>query len=170
MTHWYPLAESDDDFLRTAGLRFAHTIGIDAPPEVVWRVLAADDALTSWARGITGTHWTSPRPFGVGTTRTVTVGHGVAALRERFYRWDENERMTFTVDAANRAGLRRFAEDLVLTVHSGGTLLTWTFAVETASWSAPAAALLRPFAHRTTAAWARGVARRVSARSGGACR
>ena len=88
MTRWYPLAESDDDFLCYAEFRFAHTVEVPVAAEHVWAAFSADDALVSFSRSITAAEWTSPRPFGVGTTRTVTVGHGAASLRERFYRWD----------------------------------------------------------------------------------
>ncbi|WP_433602666.1 hypothetical protein ACQPXH_13425 [Nocardia sp. CA-135953] len=63
-----------------------------AEPERVWQVLTAADALVSWARGITGVDWITPRPFGIGTRREVTVGRDAAALRERFYRWDVRSR------------------------------------------------------------------------------
>lgn len=162
MTRWYPLHESDDEFLRAAPFRFAHTVTVPAPADSVWRVLTADDALTSWARGITGAQWTGARPFGVGTTRTVTIGHGLAALRERFYRWDETERMTFTAEAASRPGLRRFAEDISLEPWAGGTRVTWTFAVEAAPRLAPLLRAGRPMFRRTTAAWTAGIGRRVT--------
>ncbi|MFE3317977.1 SRPBCC family protein [Nocardia sp. NPDC059195] len=63
------------------------------------------------------------------TGSTPTPGR-IAALTERFYRWDDQRRMTFTVDAASIAGLRRFAEDIELAPTATGTRLTWTFAVE----------------------------------------
>ncbi|AXB43366.1 SRPBCC family protein [Amycolatopsis albispora] len=160
MARWYPLAESDDNFLRTARFRFPHEVHIAAPPERVWQVLAADDALVSWSKLITGAAWTSPRPFGVGTTRTVTVG-GVASLRERFYRWDEGSRMTFSAEAANRPGFRRFAEDLRLLPETGGTRLCWTFAVDAAPWLVPVLAASGPVLRRVTGGWASGVVSRV---------
>ncbi|GAB2663301.1 SRPBCC family protein [Saccharopolyspora gloriosae] len=162
MTRWYPLAESDDDFLRSARFRFAHTVEVPVPPGQVWEAFTADDALVSFSRAITGAEWTSPRPFGVGTTRTVTVGRGAASLRERFYRWDEGSRMTFGVEAANRPGLRRFAEDVALEPIASGTRFTWTFAVEPAGWLAPVLALSRPLLRKVTRSWADGAARRAT--------
>lgn len=170
MTRWYPLAESDDDFLRSAEFRFAHTVEVPVPPEHVWEAFSADDALVSFTRAITCSDWTSPRPFGVGTTRTVTVGHGAASLRERFYRWDEGSRMTFSVEAANRPGFRRFAEDVALEPISGGTRFTWTFAVEPARWLAPALAISRPLLRRVTRSLADGAARRASSGAAGGAR
>ncbi|MBY8855473.1 SRPBCC family protein [Nocardia sp. CA2R105] len=129
MTPRFTLAASDDSFLATAARRYVHTVDISRDPHDVWDMLTADDALVSWSAVITASKWLSPRPFGVGTTRLVTLG-GVVRLEERFYRWEEGERMTFTVDAASIPGLKRFAEDLVLQPTPGGTRLTWTFALE----------------------------------------
>lgn len=158
---WFPLARATDAemdrFLRDARFRFEHRVEIPVRPERVWAALAADDALTSWASGITGADWTSPRPHGVGTTRTVTVGHGAAALTEEFYRWDANSRMTFRVTAANRPGITRFAEDLTLTQTATGTRLTWVFAVDAAFWMAPLLVLARPVIDRVTGGWADGI-------------
>ncbi|MBP2324433.1 uncharacterized protein YndB with AHSA1/START domain [Kibdelosporangium banguiense] len=168
MTRWYPLTRSDDEFFRTARFRFDHEVVIPAPAERVWQVLTADDALVSWARGITGAQWTSPRPFGAGTTRTVTVGHGAAALREYFYRWEPSHRMTFTATAASRPGFHRFAEDLVLTREPPGTRLYWIFAFDARPWLVPLLELARPVLRRVTAAWTAGVADRVARTDEGA--
>jgi carbon monoxide dehydrogenase subunit G len=171
MTRWFALACTDDEFLRTAPIRFVHDVDVPAAPTRVWEVLASDDALVSWARGITGAEWTSPRPFGVGTTRTVTVGGRVAALRERFYRWDVGHRMTFTADASSAPGFRRFSEDVALAPTATGTRLTWTFAIEAAPWFAPLLTFARPLLHNITGGWARGVATHVSTvRANGATR
>ncbi|WP_194827411.1 SRPBCC family protein [Nocardia sp. XZ_19_231] len=129
MAQAFALTESDDEFLASASNRFVHVLDIPAPPSQVWAALIADDALVSWSGLVTGMQWTTPRPFGVGTRRVVTLGR-IAALTERFYRWEDQRRMTFTVDFASIPGLRRFAEDIELASTATGTRLTWTFAVE----------------------------------------
>ncbi|WP_245547969.1 SRPBCC family protein [Nocardia pneumoniae] len=160
MAQRYALAESDDAFLATTARRYEHTVEIAAGPDTVWAALTGDDALVSWSTVITGIQWTTPRPFGVGTTRTVTLGH-LIRLDERFYRWDDGERMTFTVDAASIPGLRRFAEDIALTPHAGGTRLTWTFALEGEPALRPLLALAGPGNRLVTAAIAGGIAHRI---------
>ncbi|WP_280260197.1 SRPBCC family protein [Nocardia abscessus] len=160
MARRFTLEESDDAFLSTAPRRYEHTIDIEAGPDAVWAALTADDALVSWSRVITGMEWTSPRPFGVGATRTVTLGR-LLQLDERFYRWDEGERMTFTVDAASIPGLRRFAEDIVLAPHAGGTRLAWTFALEGELALRPLLAVAGPVNRLVTGTIASGTAHRV---------
>ncbi|MEV0078473.1 SRPBCC family protein [Nocardia neocaledoniensis] len=158
----FALRESDDAFLATAPHRYVHVVELTASPRAVWAALVADDALVSWSAAVTGMRWTSRPPQGVGATRVVTLG-GVAALTERFYRWEDERRMTFTVDAASVPGLRRFAEDLELTPTANGTTLTWTFAVEGGPALRPLLGLSGPVTRRLTGSIAQGIQRAVAA-------
>ncbi|RSS59149.1 SRPBCC family protein [Streptomyces sp. WAC01280] len=88
--HWYPLAERGDAFLESEPFHFVHSVEIAAPVERIWEVITGD-AWVRWVPGFTGLRWDSPRPFGVGTVREVTV-LGVLSARERFFRWDEGRR------------------------------------------------------------------------------
>lgn len=160
MARKYALDKSDDTFLATASRRYVQIVDLSAPPGRVWKALCADDALVSWSPVITRVEWTSPRPFGVDTTRVVTLA-GAVRLEERFYRWNINERMTFTVDAASIPGLRRFAEDIALEKTTGGTRLTWTFALEGEPGLQPLLWLLDPANRIVTSGIARGIGRRV---------
>lgn len=169
MTSWFSLSESDDRTFETAASRFTHVIDVPAPRERVWEALAADDAIVAWSPLVTGISWLTPRPFAVGTSRIVTLGHGAVALRERFYRWDEGERMTFTVDAASRPGFEYFAEDLKLEDAGNATKLTWTFASTPVSVLRPAAVVGGPALRLATRSIAHGIAghlRKQTATSG----
>jgi hypothetical protein len=73
--------------------------------------------------------WTSPRPFGVGTTREV-VAPGGSAVRERYFRWDEGRSHAFFVYESALPIFRRFAEDYVVEPDRAETLFTWTVAIE----------------------------------------
>lgn len=152
----YSLDPADDVFLLTATQRFVHAVDLPFAPARVWETLTAADALVSWSSVVTSATWTSPRPFGVGTTREVVLG-GSVRLVERFYRWNENERMTFGVEAASVPGLRRFAEDLVLHPIPNGTRLQWTFAVEGRRVLCPLLRLARPANRLVTASIANGI-------------
>lgn len=143
MTRWYPIPPVGDPFLHTAPLVTTKVLDVDSPVEVLWAALAADDAVVSWGPGATRVRWRGERPFGVGTVREVTVA-GVVTVHERFYRWDENERMTFFVDKANRPGIAGFAEDYVVEATPTGSRLTWTVAVKPAGLPRPMAPALQP--------------------------
>lgn len=128
MTTWNPLTPTDDDFLTSAPITSTMHVEVGVPVERLWELITADDALTSWSPAVTKAEW-SGQPRGVGTIREVTIG-GLVTVRERFYRWDVNERATFTVLSANRPGIHSFAEDYVLTETPTGSALAWTVAVD----------------------------------------
>lgn len=169
MSPSFPLEPADDTFLNTTDRRYTHIVDIPASRAQVWGTLTADDALVSWSPVITSAHWTSPRPFGAGTTRQVTLG-GALRLDERFYRWEEQSRMTFTVDSASVPGLRRFAEDLTLLSLGTATRLVWTFALEGNPLLRPVLAATSPVNRLVTKSIAEGITGRVRRESVGARR
>lgn len=124
----FALASADADFVEHAPCRFVFPMQLAASAEQVWSGLVADRPL-SWVRGL-NISWTSPRPFGVGTTRTAAGGFGAVRLDEVFFRWEEGHRYSFSAVGANVPLLRRFAEDYVVEPAGEGCLFTWTFAIE----------------------------------------
>ena len=116
---WHPLVESGDDFLVSAPFRYVNTVDVPVPGDRTWAALAADDTLVSWSPLVSGLRWTTPRPFSVGTTREITLLRIITA-RERYYRWDEGHRKTFTGVQMSLPGLRRLAEDYVVEPTPGG--------------------------------------------------
>lgn len=131
MSRWYPLKPTDDAFLSSAVVRTVKVLDVPVPAEKLWAALAADDAVVSWGAGATRVAWIGDRPFGVGTIREVTIG-GVVTVREKFYRWDEGTRMSFSVSESTRPGIVKFAEDYVVEATPTGSKLTWTVAFEPA--------------------------------------
>ncbi|WP_238845332.1 SRPBCC family protein [Nocardia terpenica] len=97
--------------------------------EETWAALTGDD-VSSWTAGMKELRWTSERPFGVGTTREVRM-RGNFVLRERFYRWEEGYRKTFTGVESSHPIFRFLAEDYVVEpTRHGGSCLTWRFAAQ----------------------------------------
>lgn len=125
---WYQMETVDEDFFRTAPLRHRHVIDLPTTPERVFEQIASDESLSAWGVGLK-LHWTSPRPFGVGTTREATLPGGLV-LRERFFRWDEGAGYSFAGVEANRPTYVRFAEDYRVEPRPGGARLTWVMAME----------------------------------------
>ncbi|MGM1063246.1 SRPBCC family protein [Saccharothrix sp. Mg75] len=118
----------DAEFFGTAPERHVFVLDLPVSPERVWRGLTATNALW-WCRLLSSVEYTSPRPFGVGTTRRASV-LGALRLRERFFRWEEGRRQSFAVDSANLPVFRRFGEDYLVEPAPGGCRFTWTFAYE----------------------------------------
>ena len=69
MTRWHALEPADADFLASASHIFRYQKRYAASPERVWESLVSDESLAAWGPMINDVTWTSPRPFGVGTTR-----------------------------------------------------------------------------------------------------
>lgn len=131
MTRWYPLESADADFLATAPHLFRYEKRFAAAPQRVWDSLISDASLAAWGPSVREVNWTSPRPFGVGTTRDVVLAPGLVRVRERFFRWDDGHHYSFTVDAANLPIFRRFAEDYIVEPDGAdATRFRWTVAIE----------------------------------------
>ncbi|SEQ90787.1 Polyketide cyclase / dehydrase and lipid transport [Streptomyces sp. yr375] len=126
-TRWYPVEECDDSLLTSASVYLTRTVDVPYPAEETWAALTDDSGPAHWTKGVKRLTWTSPRPFGVGTTREVETVGGFA-LRERFYRWDEGHRKTFTVVGSTHNVFKRLVEDYVVESTPEGSRLTWQWA------------------------------------------
>lgn len=127
---WFRCRPADETFLDQAPLRLRGEFLIARPAKRIWADLTSDNPL-SWCRILQRVEWTSPRPFGVGTTRTVRALWGANVLREEYFRWEEGRRHSFFVVEASAPLFRRLAEDyLVEPTGEGSCRFTWTIAVE----------------------------------------
>jgi len=123
------MQEADEHFLAGAPTRFVGTWDIDRPAQEVWDELTSDEPL-GWCRALGPITWTSPRPFGVGTTRTAKVG-GALVVEEKFFIWEEGRRKAFSVTSASLPVFARLAEDFVVDpLGTDRCRLTWTIAME----------------------------------------
>lgn len=150
---WFNLDPIDETFFVGAPARYVDVMDIPRPADRVWAELASDDPL-DWCRVISDITWTSPRPFGVGTTRTANVVKGALVINERFFVWEEGRRMAFGVEEASLPVFRRFGEDYLLEPTSDTSCrFTWTLAAEprpAARPGAPVNALLARSLFRDT--------------------
>jgi hypothetical protein len=139
----FKLTPCDETFLTSAPDRMVDTMEIGRPAAAVWADLTSDQTL-SWCRLLAGVRWTSPRPFGVGTTRTVRTPGGLLTLNERYFRWEEGRRKSFYVAEASAPLFRRFAEDyLVEELSPASARFTWTVAFEAPPAARPGNAVNR---------------------------
>lgn len=111
-------------------MRLRGAFEIARPAPTVWAELTADDAL-HWCRILQDVRWTSPRPFGVGTTREVKALWGANLLREHYFRWEEGYRHSFYAVESSGPLFKALAEDyLVEPRDEDACRFTWTIAVE----------------------------------------
>ena len=129
MTRWHSLEPADAAFLASAPHVFRYQKRYAATPEKVWESLVSDESLAAWGPMITKVTWTSPRPFGVGTTREVTAPGG-STMRERYFQWDEGHSHSFYVYESAIPVFKRFAEHYLVEPAGSETLFTWTVAIE----------------------------------------
>jgi hypothetical protein len=120
----------DESFFDTAPEKLQAEFAIAKPAEQVWAELTSDDTL-HWCRILDEVEWTSERPFGVGTTRTVKSLKRTNVLHEHFFRWEEGRRHSFYVVEASAPLFNRFAEDYLVEPNGAGQCkFTWTIAFE----------------------------------------
>jgi len=134
----------DASFFRDAPVRHEFVADFGVAPAELWQSLASDESVSAWGPGVEKIRWTSSRPFGAGTTRDVTLALKSVTVREQFFRWDEGSGYSFFATASNRPGLRRLAEDYVVSETPTGSRLTWTVALEPSRKLARATPALSP--------------------------
>ena len=128
---WHSLDAVDESFFTSAPQVYRYPVELSVPPERVWESLVSDASLADWGLGVK-LRWTSPRPFGIGTTREVVLPLGSMTVRERFFLWEEGTRYAFYVESANRRVVTKFAEDYLVEKTPAGSRFTWTIAIEPA--------------------------------------
>ncbi|QIS04102.1 SRPBCC family protein [Nocardia brasiliensis] len=126
----------DDSVFDTAALVFTVEQTLDAPRWAVWTALDDDQAWRWLPIPCTGVRYDSPER-GAGVIRE--MGSVFAPLRvlwverERFWRYEPNERITFGVVSGNWMQyllVRQYAEDMTFTeLGPDRTRLVWTVAV-----------------------------------------
>ncbi|HEV7192413.1 MAG TPA: SRPBCC family protein [Jatrophihabitantaceae bacterium] len=125
----YECDRVDDSFIDTAPIRYVNSVVIDATPDAIWSALEDASAWPRWASVIKKVEWTSPPPFGLGTTRTVTMTGRMCGYEE-FIAWDPGRRMSFRFNAASMNGVSAFAERYTLEpTNPGQTRVTWVMAM-----------------------------------------
>lgn len=77
----YPCERVGLSFTETAPYLFRNTVDLAITPEQLFEVLADPQAWPRWATVITKVTWTSPEPFGAGTTRIVEMRGGYRRRR-----------------------------------------------------------------------------------------
>jgi hypothetical protein len=126
----FAMRSVDARFFESAPVRLKDSFEVDRPASHVWAELTADDTL-AWCRALKDIRWTSPRPFGVGTTRVVRTRGALSVFDESFFRWEEGARMSFYVVRSRLPGFRSFAEDyLVEPISASACRFSWTIAYE----------------------------------------
>lgn len=125
----FPCRAVDASFFDTAPMRFRNTVELDAPPAKVFSIFEDGDSWPKWFRAIHKVVWTSGKPYGVGTTRTVSLA--AATVGEQFFRWEQDRRCSFYVTAQSVPMAYAFAEDYLLEeIAQGRTRFIYSVGIE----------------------------------------
>ena len=127
MTTIYPCERVELSFIQSAPFRFSNSVDLAITPEQLFEVLADADSWPRWAKVITGVTWTSPEPYGVGTTRVVDMRGGLTG-DEEFLAWEPYTYLAFRFNSCSNTAVAAFAEEYRVVETPGGCRLTWTLA------------------------------------------
>jgi hypothetical protein len=143
----YPVRVAELSFLDVAKERYDNSVELDCTPADLFAIFADENSWPVWAPGFKRIDWTSPRPFGAGTTRTATLMFGLQ-IHEVFLAWEDGTRMAFTFTGSNQdmsGGLDALIEDYnVVSLGEGRCRLTWTLAYDAAGFMRHFQFLARP--------------------------
>jgi len=127
----YTCREVDVSFLQTAPVRIVNVVEIDASAEQIFSLWRDAQAWPKWFKNIIDVEWTSAEPFGVGTTREVTLD--TMRIDETFIVWENNKRFCFYLSRTSKHFFHALCEDYQLEkLANNKTRFTYTVAYEPA--------------------------------------
>jgi hypothetical protein len=144
MSDYFECTKVGVEFLEQTKNVFVATEIVKATPEQIFDVFEDANSWVEWAPPILKVDWTSPKPYGVGTTRSVhmmgdMVGHEV------FVEWERGKRMAFSFIGCNKDATEKFLEDYRVTDLGDGTCkVQWYMAMEPKGFSRHMMFLTRP--------------------------
>lgn len=131
------------EFVDTAPYRFSNSVDLKITPEQLFEVMADADAWPRWAKVITKVTWTSPTPYGAGTTRTVSMRGGLLATEE-FLVWEPYTTIAFRFNEASEKTIRAFAERYDIIRTDTGCRMTWNLSLDVEGAAKRTMPLARP--------------------------
>ncbi|MEZ4376275.1 MAG: SRPBCC family protein [Polyangiaceae bacterium] len=121
----------DGDSARAAPVRHQFVRELDVSAKELWRILEDPKSWPVWAApGIAEVEWTTSKPYGVGTERTVFFIGGMEVY-ERFIAWTPESEMAFCFRGTTQRVWWRFGEHYsIRPLGDSRCELTWTVAYE----------------------------------------
>ena len=129
----YTLEKVDMSYLDTAPNVITSSTQINATAEEVFAAMQKAETWVTAIEPMTDLKWTSPQPFGIGTTRTVYLDMptGKTQVDEEFIAWEENKQMAFYFSHSSKKLFKALLEDYVIKdLGDGRSELTWKFAYQ----------------------------------------
>ena len=144
MSDYFECTKVGFEFLGQTNNIFVAREIVKATPEQVFDVFEDAHSWTVWALPIQKVEWTSPKPYAIGTTRSVHMMGGLVG-HEEFIEWNPGRRMAFTFVADSKGATEKFLEDYrVIDMEDGTCLVEWYMAMEPRGFSRHMMFLTRP--------------------------
>lgn len=144
MSDYFACTKVGVEFLQQTRNVFCAEEIIKASPEQIFDIFEDPDSWPAWGTPIQRVEWTSPRPFGIGTTRTVYMMGGLDGYEE-FVEWERGKRMAFSFVACSKDVTEKFLEDYRVTdLGDGSCRVQWYMAMEARGFSRHMMFLTRP--------------------------
>ncbi|MDX1506184.1 MAG: SRPBCC family protein [Spongiibacter sp.] len=109
MAKKYPCTPVDMTFFERVAFCYVAEEVFDVSAARVFASFENADDWPRWAPPIQRVEWTSPQPFGMGTTRTVHMVGGLVGYEE-FIAWERGREMAFCFVACSKDYIESFAE------------------------------------------------------------
>jgi uncharacterized protein YndB with AHSA1/START domain len=117
------------ELVSTANARGVAEREMAVSAEQLFATLEDERLYSQWVPAIRQVTWTSAKPFGSGTTRTVSLVGG-ARVDEVFWAWEPDRRIGFSISASSMRWLSALTELYEITpVSPDRCKLRWTLAV-----------------------------------------
>jgi hypothetical protein len=127
---FFPCGPSDWTHFEQAKVVFHFKRTLPVSAESLFDIFEDPTSWPKWAQGIGKVVWTSPKPFHVGTTRTVVFWGGMEVY-EQFIAWERGQEMAFVFYGTSQEVWRAFGEHYRVEENGDGTChLTWTVAYD----------------------------------------
>ena len=134
----------EPEFFDSAPCRYVNVVELPVSAEQAFDVFEDPESWPKWAPGIGSVEWTSPKPYGPGTTRTVRFWGGMAVY-EDFNVFDRPREMCFRFYGTSERVWNAFGERYrVEALGDDRCRLEWTVAFDPAGWFGRLQPLIRP--------------------------
>jgi hypothetical protein len=154
----------DMTFFDTAPFRYVAEVEVKVSAADVFASFENADDWPRWALPIQEVEWTAPKPFGIGTTRTVSMIGGLVGYEE-FIAWEYGREMAFCFTHGSKDNIESFAERYeVDALGEDSCRVRWTMAMKPKGVSKYFLPVFSPVMHISVKVMLRRFARLVEGR------
>ncbi len=123
---YFPTERVDVSDPAATAQRYISKVELPVSAARLFEIFEDPESWTKWVLGIKKVVWTSPQPYGIGTTRTVIFTGGMEVY-EDFTEWQAPHKLRFTFTGITQGIWSAFGEDYVVEERGPDKChLTWT--------------------------------------------